>query len=150
MIWGTENNYLLCSTQWVRPPSGKGCGNEPNVSMCGSVYSICSSQLFTDASIIPCLNKRDPLEEKNKKESINSLMPRNTGSNIYEEAVAYVRTSIKIWTEKRCQGDVYPLHLCHKPQKSVVCFWCCYRHYSLKQLEGMRMVWEKVTTMLWD
>lgn len=115
MIWGSENSYLLCSTPWAWPRSGRGCGNEPNASTCESVYSICNS-LLTEASIIPCLNKKDPFEEKNKEES-NSLMPKNQAP-IYMKGLLFTfRAGLKMWTEKKWyQEDVRPLHLCHKHQ----------------------------------
>jgi guanine nucleotide-binding protein G(o) subunit alpha len=71
--------------------------------------SICNNKWFTDTSIILFLNKKDLFEAKIQKSPLTVCFPEYTGSQVYEEAAAYIQAQFEAMN-KSTTKEIY----CHQ------------------------------------
>uniref|UniRef100_A0A915HJD4 Guanine nucleotide-binding protein G(I) subunit alpha n=1 Tax=Romanomermis culicivorax TaxID=13658 RepID=A0A915HJD4_ROMCU len=75
--------------------------------------SICNNKWFTETSIILFLNKKDLFEEKIKKSPLKICFSDYTGSNIYEEAAAFIQMKFENLNKRRDgQKEIYTHFTC--------------------------------------
>lgn len=71
--------------------------------------SICNNKWFTDTSIILFLNKKDLFEAKLHKSPLTICFPEYTGSQVYEDAAAYIQSQFESMN-KSTTKEIY----CHQ------------------------------------
>ncbi|XP_078526388.1 guanine nucleotide-binding protein G(o) subunit alpha isoform X2 [Lissotriton helveticus] len=73
--------------------------------------SICNNKWFTETSIILFLNKKDIFEDKIMKSPLTLCFPEYSGTNSYNDAVAYIKTQYES-KNKSPNKDIYSHTTC--------------------------------------
>lgn len=81
--------------------------------------SICNNKWFINTSIILFLNKKDLFEEKIQRSPLTICYPEYSGTNVYDEAAAYIQCQFEDLNRAKGKKEIYTHFTCATDTKNV-------------------------------